>query len=307
MVTALEVRGLRKHYGPVVALGGVDLAVERGEVMGLLGPNGAGKTTFTKCVTGFVRPEAGDIQVMHVDARAEPTRAAQYIGLVPDQYDFYSNLTARQHLEFYGRLLGMPPEPRQARVQEVIELVGMTERADDRTKGYSHGMKQRICIAQAILHGPEVLLLDEPTNGLDPKAAYELRQMVKELARGGTAVVLNSHLLSEVEETCERVAVLDRGQLLVVERVDDLRRRFAHGVKVRVRVANPSASLRRTLEKTVGAVDMEGGNTYLFMAPDEHVAEAVAAIVEAGGMVTEVVPGRASLESVFLQITEEVT
>src|ERR1041385_5592544 len=229
MTVVLRTRGLRKTYGDVVALQGLDLEVSRGEVFGFLGPNGAGKTTFTKCVTGFVRPDAGSVQIAGIDALERPTEAAYHVGLVPDQYDFYSNLTGRQHLEFYGRLLGMGKDRRQERVAEGLALVRMEERADSRVKGYSHGMKQRICIAQAILHQPALILFDEPTNGLDPQGAYELRQLIKSLAHDGTTVFLNSHLLNEVEQTCERVAILNKGELLDVAAVKDLQARASKG------------------------------------------------------------------------------
>ena len=204
MAVALEVRKLRKRYGETVALAGLDLQVARGEVFGFLGANGAGKTTFTKCVTGFVRPTSGEVEIMGVDAVKDPTLVAPHVGLVPDQYDFYSNLTGRQHLDFYGRLYGMPDEERKARIEEVLDLVRMQERADSRVKGYSHGMKQRICIAQAILHKPDLIFFDEPTNGLDPKGAYELREMIRGLSRDGTTVFLSSHILPEVEQVCDR-------------------------------------------------------------------------------------------------------
>src|ERR1041385_1417721 len=304
MTVVLRTRGLRKTYGDVVALQGLDLEVSRGEVFGFLGPNGAGKTTFTKCVTGFVRPDAGEVEIAGVDALRHTTEAAYHVGLVPDQYDFYPNLTGRQHLDFYGRLLGMEPGHRKDRIGQVLALVRMEERADTRVKGYSHGMKQRICIAQALLHEPELIFFDEPTNGLDPQGAYELREMIKGLAHDGTTVFLNSHQLNEVEQTCQRVAILHRGVLKAVAPVRDLQQRAsAGGGAVRLRVLNPTAKLTAALEKPVAGVVLDG-DTYAFPGDADATAAAVSAAVKAGGKVIGVRQETATLESAFLELVQ---
>ena len=277
--------------------------MNQGEVFGFLGPNGAGKTTFTKCVTGFVRPDDGEIQVMGIDARAHPTKVAHHLGLVPDQYDFYPNLSGRQHLDFYGRLLGMPSGERRDRIGEVLALVRMEERADSRTKSYSHGMKQRICIAQALLHQPELVFFDEPTNGLDPQGAYELRQMIKGLAADGTTVFLNSHLLTEVQETCERVAIVQKGKVVKVGRVDELRRQSS-AASVEVRLQRPSKTLAGTVARSFpNAQVVLEDETLRATVEEARVPDLVATIVAAGGRVAAVTPALASLEDVFLELT----
>lgn len=302
----LTVRGLSKRYGKVQAIAGLDLEVRKGEVFGFLGPNGAGKTTFTKCVTGFVRPQEGEVRILGIDSVATPHLAAPHIGLVPDQYDFYSNLTGTQHLEFYGRLMGMGKDERQARVAEVTEVVGMTGLADRRIKTYSHGMKQRICIGQAILHKPELIFFDEPTNGLDPKGAYELREMIKSLAQDGTTIFLNSHQLHEVEDVCERVAIMDRGNLRTVSRVSDLRQRFSAAGMARIEVLNPTQKQRDAAKAALGVAVSKAGNKFEFSGDEEAIAAAVTAIVGAGGQVVGVERQRVSLEDVFLEVTKEV-
>jgi ABC-2 type transport system ATP-binding protein len=186
----------------------------------------------------------------------------------------------------------------------VLSLVRMEERADSRVKGYSHGMKQRICIAQAILHEPQLILFDEPTNGLDPQGAYELRQMIKGLASGGATVFLNSHLLTEVEQTCERVAILDRGELKAVAAVADLKSR-ASGGRTQLEVLNPSRKLVTALSGALGLkagdVLVDGGR-YTFAADAKATAVAVAAVVAAGGKVVAVRPDQGSLEAAFLDV-----
>ncbi len=305
MANALETRGLSKRYGNVHALQSVDLSVPKGEVFGFLGANGAGKTTFTKCVTGFVRPDSGSIHVLGVDARTNTTRVNEHIGLVPDQYDFYSNLTGRQHLDFYGRLHGMDSRTRRDRIGEVLALVRMEERADTRVKTYSHGMKQRTCIAQAMLHDPDIIFFDEPTNGLDPKGAYELREMIKGLARRGTTVFLNSHLLHEVEQVCRRVAILQRGRVLALSDVAELRTRFGGGGSVSVRVLNPSSALLDVAAKSLDAPPTTDGEWLVFSADDDATAKVVTQLAAKGARIAEVRRDAASLESVFLQLTDE--
>ena len=303
MSVVLRTQGLRKTYREVVALKSLDLEVHRGEVFGFLGPNGAGKTTFTKCVTGFVRPDSGSVEVAGIDALARPTEVAHHIGLVPDQYDFYGNLTGRQHLDFYGRLLGMSRADRVHRIDDVLALVRMEERADSRTKTYSHGMKQRICIAQAILHQPSLVFFDEPTNGLDPKGAYELRQMIKGLARDGTTVFLNSHLLTEVQETCERVAIVQRGAVVTTGRVDDLRKQ-ASGANVKVRLQRPGKGMAAAIAKAVpGAQASLEGDVLSASVGEANVPDLVNAIVASGGRILSVSSELASLEEVFLEVT----
>ncbi|MEK6986442.1 MAG: ABC transporter ATP-binding protein [Candidatus Thermoplasmatota archaeon] len=303
METLLQVRGLRKRYGPVEALRGLDLDVGRGEVFGFLGPNGAGKTTFTKCVTGFVRPTSGEVRVLGEDAIRNPTRVAPHLGLVPDQYDFYSNLTGWQHLDFYGRLLEMPKRLRHERIDEVLRIVRMEEGAHRRVKGYSHGMKQRICIAQAILHKPKLILFDEPTNGLDPKGAVELRELIRSLARDGTTIFLNSHLLNEVEQTCERVAILDKGRLVTVAPVSQLRKRSGKG-KVQVRLLNPNAKLLAAASKVVVKPKPTlTGDLLEFEGDADKTSAVIAALAAAGGQIASVEQVGAGLESAFLELT----
>jgi ABC-2 type transport system ATP-binding protein len=305
MSVVLRTRGLRKTYGNIVALAGLDLEVNKGEVFGFLGPNGAGKTTFTKCVTGFVRPDAGEVEIAGLDAFRNQTQAAYHIGLVPDQYDFYPNLTGRQHLDFYGRLLGMDQDRRQERTAQVLQLVRMEERADSRVKGYSHGMKQRICIAQAILHEPDLIFFDEPTNGLDAQGAFELREMIKGLASDGTTVFLNSHQLNEVEQTCKRVAILARGELKVVADVAELRRRAGTGSgQIQVRVLNPSAKLATAASVALGHKPTFNADVMSFEGTQELAANVVTAVVKAGGKVVAVSSSSATLESAFLSLVE---
>ncbi|HLE47651.1 MAG TPA: ABC transporter ATP-binding protein, partial [Candidatus Thermoplasmatota archaeon] len=232
---------LHKWYGKVHALDGVNIDVHKGEVVGFLGPNGAGKTTFTKCLLGFIKPTGGTVQLFGRQVRDGGEAALAKVGLVPDQYDFYPLLTGRQVLDYYARLYRVPDAEREQRIDEVLRLVGMTEHAGRRVREYSHGMKQRLCIGQALVNRPEFIIFDEPTNGLDPRGAYETRELIKQLSKQGTTIFLSSHILTEVEQVCTRVAILSRGRILVQSSVAELRKKLRGNVaRVRITLENPA-------------------------------------------------------------------
>lgn len=301
METVLETRGLGKRYGKTEALSDVDLDIRAGEVVGFLGRNGAGKTTFTKCVSGQIRPSAGSVSVCGVDAIQDPVRAARHMGLVPDEYEFYPKLTGRDHLDFYGKLYGMPDGRRRKAIDQALAAVGMEAKADIPVRKFSHGMKQRICLAQAVLHGPDFVMLDEPTNGLDPMGIRDLQELIRHFAGQGMAVFLSSHILSDVEKICDRVAIIADGRLRLVDDVAALRRRTAEP-HVRVRLARPEPRVTAALEKRAGRVTVDG-DWLSFPATEAQVPAYLHGILQMGGQVVEVAPVVRDLESVFMEIT----
>lgn len=303
----LRVRNLHKRYGNVHALAGVNLEIRRGETVGFLGPNGAGKTTFTKCVVGFLKPNEGSIELMGHDVQRDARSVLENVGVVPDQYDFYGNLNGRQHLDFYGRLYGVPRSERRARIDETLDLVGMHEFSRRRVRGYSHGMKQRLCIAQALLNRPEFIIFDEPTNGLDPRGAYETRELIKRLRKQGTTIFLSSHILSEVEDVCTRVAILSRGRILVEAGVGELRRTMRGNVlRVNVTLANPSPQLERIpVQRGVAQRATLSGNVLACeLGPDQKIPELVAALAKQGAEIQGVHEEEVGLEEIFLELTK---
>ncbi len=302
----LEVGGLRKRYREVQALDGVSLTVQSGEVFGFLGPNGAGKTTFTKCITGFIHRDEGTVKVCGADPEQDSVAVGRSIGLVPDQYDFYPSMTGRQHLDFYASLQEVPKTERARRVQETLATVGMEQAADRRVRGYSHGMKQRICVAQAILHRPRLVIFDEPSNGLDPRGAHDLRQVILRLAAAGTSVFLNSHVLSEVEAVCQRVAIIDKGRLVATGSIAELQRRFGSTQTTQIRLkALPKAVLAavRSLAPNAKAIDRDT----LEVPAGIDMTQLLHRLAQAGGEVLEVRRHEASLEDLFLQLTQRST
>jgi ABC-2 type transport system ATP-binding protein len=211
-VSVIEIRNLAKQYGKIEALKGVDLRVEKGEIFGLLGQNGAGKTTMVKILLGITRATSGSADLLGQPAGTAAVR--KRVGYLPEDHRFPDYHTASSLLDFYGALLEVPAKERRRRAEQMLELVGLKGRMHYKVRTYSKGMKQRLGIAQAIFHDPEVIFLDEPTDGVDPVGRREIRELLLQLKGEGKTIFLNSHLLGEVELICDRVAILQRGELI---------------------------------------------------------------------------------------------
>jgi ABC-2 type transport system ATP-binding protein len=222
-MSMIETCELRRSFNGRVAVDGISFAVERGEVFGFLGPNGAGKTTTIRILTGQLLPSSGSARVAAFDCAREAQMLKSCIGVVFEQQNLYERMTGRENLAFFASLFGMPPR----RVDEVLAQVDLLDRAKDKAKVYSNGMRQRLVIARALLNHPQVLFLDEPTRGLDPVAALEIRQMVTDLGRSGTTVFLTTHYMEEADQLCQRVAFLNEGHLVALDTPRSLK--IAHG------------------------------------------------------------------------------
>ena len=218
---AIRALGLTKIFGTLRAVDSVDLEIRTGEVFGFLGPNGAGKTTTINMILGLISPTAGQVEILGQPAPWSNATIRRHIGSLPDGVQLYPYLSARENLSVFARMLGDVPA---RRIDEVLDLIGLVQRAKDRVGGYSHGMKRRLALALALLHDPEILVLDEPANGLDPAGIKEMRDLMKALAAQGKAIFLSSHLLHEVEIICDKVAILKRGTILAQGRVEELLR-----------------------------------------------------------------------------------
>ena len=215
---AIELDGLTKRFGDVVAVDDLDLTVEEGEIFGFLGPNGAGKSTTIDILLDFIRPTSGRVTVLGHDAQDESLAVRRRTGVLPDAYHVYDRLTGRQHLEFAIELKEVDDDP-----MAVLERVGIADAADRKAGGYSKGMKQRLVLAIALLGDPDLLILDEPSTGLDPNGAKEMRDIIKAENERGTTVFFSSHVMEQVEAVCDRVAIINRGQLVAVDSVQGLR------------------------------------------------------------------------------------
>lgn len=297
----IEVRGLVKRYGEIVAVDNVELLVEPGDVFGYLGPNGAGKTTSLRMMLGLIRPTAGSVRLFGRDPQLSVAALDGVAGFV-EAPCFYPYLSGRANLELCAALDGGEGEKR---IDEVLEIVELYDRAKDKVGGYSHGMKQRLGIASALLRNPRLLLLDEPATGLDPAGMRDMRQLIRDLAARGMTVLLSSHLLTEVDELCNRVAIIRRGRVAYQGSLAELRRQA--GVSYRLRTSDDELALR-VGEAQPGIEDIQetrpGG--LAFSATDEHAVGGLSlALAESGALVFELSPRQATLEDLFFRLTED--
>ncbi len=302
---AIETLQLRKEFGPKVAVSDLTLQVRRGEVFGFLGPNGAGKTTSVKMLLGLVQPTTGQAHLLGKPLGDRATRA--HIGYLPEHFRFYEWLTAAEFLDLHGQLYGMAGAQRRHVIPDLLQLVGLADRAETRLSAFSKGMLQRIGLAQALLNAPKLVFLDEPTSGLDPLGRRLVRDIIHRLREQGTTVFLNSHLLSEVEQTCDRVAFIREGRVLEVREVAE----FEMQAVVRIRVGTDSAesSLDQLLTylQTIATHIQPGPFAgYTLTLPDPaHIPALVEWLVAHHYPVHEVSPQHITLEDRFLQVIGE--
>ncbi len=297
---AIETRGLRKVFGHTVALDGLDLRVEPGEVFGFLGPNGAGKTTAVKLLLGLTRPTAGNGEVLGRPLGDREARRG--IGYLPELFRYQAWLTAREVLTLHAQLAGLPGPARRAEIDRVLGLAGLLDRADDRTGGFSKGMQQRLGLATALLGDPPLVILDEPTSALDPVGRDDVRAIIREARDRGSAVFLNSHLLGEVERLCDRVAIVRRGRVVAGGTLTDLLGETA----VRIRATGlPADGTLGSAVAPFGAWSLEDDWLTIRPVDPDRIPDAVAALVALGARVHAVDPGRRSLEDLFLGLVRD--
>ena len=219
----IELKDLCKDYGTKTAVDHVDLSVYGGEVFGFLGPNGAGKTTTIKMIVGLLRPTSGRVQVAGYDMQTQPLQAKNASGYVPDTPNLYAKLSARELLRFVGDLYSMEPGQINHRIEELLRMFSLDEVGDDLIDSYSHGMQQKASLSAALMHDPKVLVLDEPTVGLDPKSARLIKDVLRQLADRGSAVLVTTHILEIAERMCDRIGIINKGQLITVGTLEELR------------------------------------------------------------------------------------
>jgi ABC-2 type transport system ATP-binding protein len=294
----IEARGLVKRYGEIVAVDHVDLTVDRGDVFGYLGPNGAGKTTSLRMLLGLIRPTEGNALLFGRDPLVDGARALDRVAGFVEGPRFYPYLSGRRNLRLLGDLDGGVAS---ARIDEVLDVVELRDRAKDRVGGYSHGMRQRLGIAASLLRDPQLLLLDEPTTGLDPAGMRDMRELVKRLASEGITILLSSHVLAEVEELCNRVAIIRKGRIIYEGRLDELLESAGGGYVLRT--SEPERARALLLARGVeGPVLVDGA---LRFQVDADAVEALSiALGQAGIGIAALTPRVATLEELFLDMTE---
>ncbi|HBY33291.1 MAG TPA: bacitracin ABC transporter ATP-binding protein [Clostridiales bacterium] len=298
---ALQIQNVTKTFGRKTAVDNVSFDLYPGEVFGFLGPNGAGKTTIIKMVMGFFRPDEGTIIINGFNRKTHYEAAMASIGGIVENPEMYNTLSARLNLKMYARLhKGVTSE----RIDEVLELVGLSDRADDPVKKYSLGMKQRIGLAQAMLHHPKVLILDEPTNGLDPAGIHLLRDVLKKLAHEeGVAVMVSSHLLSEMQLMCDRIGIISHGKLLQICSIEDLMQKAQSSSVYRIKASNPSKAKEILSEVYPNRISNIGSDTLDIEIDETQINECVRTLVASGSDILGVQKQESTLEDIFLEIT----
>lgn len=303
----LQVQELRKRFGDRDVVRGVSFNVDKGESFGLLGPNGAGKSTTISMICGLLTSDDGDVQVGGVSVKQNPMAAKKKIGVVPQDIALYPTMSAKENLVFWGRMYGLTSAQAKKRADEVLHIVGLTDRGKDQVGNFSGGMKRRINIGAALMHEPELLIMDEPTVGIDPQSRNHILETVKTLNQAGMTVIYTSHYMEEVEYLCDRVAIIDHGQLIASGTKTELCNRLANGASIKLTVdERVTAEQLRKVERLEGVTQVVADGTQVTVFAKDAprlLGVVVSTFVAENVQIESVDVQEPNLESVFLQLT----
>jgi len=309
----IEVQELSKSFGPVTAVDHVSFTVNKGEILGFLGPNGAGKTTTMRILTGFMPATSGTARVAGFDVLQDSLQVRRHIGYLPESPPLYPDMSVEGYLDFVLRIKNVPAEQRSARLGEVLEKTNIADKRDELIKHLSRGYKQRVGLAQALVHDPDVIILDEPTVGLDPKQIIEVRHLIKGLA-GSHTIILSTHILPEVSMTCDRVVIIHKGRIAAVDTPQNLTTQLKGGQRIQVEAEAPRAPFEQLLRQIPGArtVQVEAAHAAGRLTATVEAAtgtdirsQIAAKIVASGWGLYELKGASLSLEDIFLQLTTD--
>jgi ABC-2 type transport system ATP-binding protein len=311
MTAIVEARGLLKRYDGTLAVAGVDLSIGEGEIFGLVGPNGAGKTTMLRMLATLLAPTAGDAEIAGESIRRNPQAVRRVLGYMPDAFGVYDDMKVWEYLDFFGRCYGLGPARRKRMIGDLLELVDLAAKRDAYVLSLSRGMQQRLCLAHALVHDPQVLLLDEPASGLDPRARVELRELLRELRSLGKTIVISSHILPELEELCTSVAIVDKGRVLAAGTISDIGQRLRVGEVLRVRVLGGETKVEEARAWFEARDDVASATTDLlgeieigFRGDEAGAAALLATAIRAKVRVVSYSPAATDLQELFLQVTD---
>ena len=299
---------LTRKFGTLVAVDRLNIEIKEGDIYGFLGPNGAGKTTTIRMLSTLIKPTSGTACIMGFDVRKEPNRARRAIGIMPERPGFYEEMTGRKQLRFYGEFYKLPRPKLDTRIEDLMARMGLSRFIDAAIKTYSHGMRKRLAIAQALLHDPRILILDEPSTGLDPAGVQEFRELIRTLNKEGYTIFLSSHMLPEIQQLCNRVGILRRGQLVAEDTIDNLRDQLIARSSDRITVV--ATGINDVILENVRAIDgvasadrSEWGMMVLAEQGTSVQADVNDVLVRSGAKVTAFTTLQPTLEDVFLDIT----
>jgi ABC-2 type transport system ATP-binding protein len=306
---AIELAGLCKSYGGLLAVDELSLSLEPGDVFGFIGPNGAGKSTTMKILAGLLQPTSGAARVLGRDVTRSGHFIRTHVGYMPDSFGVYDDLTVTEYLEFFASAYGLPRSSRRATVQRVLDLVELRSKEDADVNGLSKGMQQRLSLARVLVHDPPVLLLDEPATGLDPRARIEIRELLKSLQRLGKTIMVSSHILSELGEFCNKLGIIERGKLVVCGTIDELFAQARSHDAIVISTPDHPEQAEHVLRDTPGVASVErhNGTLRVSLLPGAgHHHFVIEALVRAGIRIDTVTPHQMKLEDVFLRLTRGI-
>jgi ABC-2 type transport system ATP-binding protein len=310
-LSAIETRGLTRRFGKITAVDDLNLKISAGSLFGLIGPNGAGKTTTLRMLTGLLQPTSGQILLNGQAANHDWRDLQRQIGYMPDFFGVYEDMLVWEYLDFFARCYDLPAARRRQVTDELLDLVDLAGKRDAYVQTLSRGMRQRLCLAHALVHDPQVLLLDEPASGLDPRARVEMRELLRELGAMGKTIVVSSHILMELAELCNSVGIIEKGQLVASGPLDEITHQFKQERTLRLRVISDKGQAESFLRDQPGVGQIYEANGCLeveFMGDDEATADLLAGLVGHGIRIASFSEVTSDLEDVFLRLTKgEVT
>lgn len=302
----LSISNLTKNYGSFTAVNHLSLHIPEGDLFGFVGPNGAGKTTTIRIVCGLLKASSGTVRIGNTKAPLGSKEMKRLIGYVPDFFGVYDNLKVHEYMDFYGSMYGMRPRDIARLTDDLLELVNLSDKREFYVDTLSRGMKQRLCVARALLHNPKLLILDEPSSGLDPRARVEMKELLKNLHSMGKTIVISSHILSELSEMCTSIGIMNRGQLIMAGRIEDIMQQVAGGKRIHIQIASGMDTAVRLLMEQAGvAVESVRENEIIITnnGTDEQTSTLIGQLIQNQVVLTGFYKEEGSLETLFMQLT----
>lgn len=302
----LNICDLTKNYGSFTAVNHLSLRIPEGDLFGFVGPNGAGKTTTIRIVCGLLRASSGQVRIGGTSAPVGSREMKRMIGYVPDFFGVYDNLKVREYMDMYGSMYGMHSRDIAKLTDDLLELVNLSDKKEVYVDTLSRGMKQRLCVARALLHNPKLLILDEPSSGLDPRARVEMKELLMNLHAMGKTIVISSHILSELSEMCTSIGIMNSGQLITAGRIEDIMQQLSGGKRIHIRLVSGMETAVRILKEQVGTVVESVRENEMIITnqgTDEQISALIGCLIQNQVVLTGFYREEGSLESLFMQLT----